>query len=362
MPTPTTARAILTGFPGYLAWRVCALLLRARPGLAIDALIAPRDRDRAATAARELDHLVPGAAARLRWHPYRPDAPDLGLDPALAATLAATVTEICHLAGVGEPCRPARAADTAGLLAFAARCAARPRFNHLSTAFVSGDRVGLIAEEDFAAGQGFRNAWEEAAYATERRVRAARPDLPIAIYRPTFIVGDSRTGEIGQFGGAYAILRLLDHLDAARIPPPMIGRGAAPAHLIPIDYVAAAIAHLAADPAAVGRTFHLADPDSPTIWAAYARCAALLIGRAPRWGVTPGLAARALRSRALRRLAIPPAIAPYFDGHATYGTAQSHALLAPRGLTPPSFGDYAPAVVDFYADRCDDPRFAPTLA
>ena len=83
MPTPTTARAILTGFPGYLAWRVCALLLRARPGLAIDALIAPRDRDRAATAARELDHLVPGAAARLRWHPYRPDAPDLGLDPAV---------------------------------------------------------------------------------------------------------------------------------------------------------------------------------------------------------------------------------------------------------------------------------------
>jgi nucleoside-diphosphate-sugar epimerase len=188
------------------------------------------------------------------------------------------------------------------------------------------------------------------------------PDLPITIARPTFVVGDSRTGAIDRFAGAYAALRLLDRFDLAGLPPPMIGRGRARAPIVPLDYVAAALAHLAADPGAIGRTIHLADPDAPTVWAAIRTCAELLLGRAPVWGIAPALAACALRARPLRGLGVPPAIVPYLNHPVTYGTARAHALLAPAGIVPPSFGEYAPALVAFYAEWGDDPAFAPALA
>jgi thioester reductase-like protein len=361
MAVHLTERIVVTGFPDYLAWRLCALLLRDRPSAAIDALVRCRDADRAATVCDELGRVANVARSRFRWHRFDPDAPGLGLAPSLAASLTAA-TDIFHLAGVGAPCDLAGVQGTTAILAFAARCPGLRRFNYLSTAFVAGDRAGLIAEDDFDCGQGFKNAWEAMAFAAERLVRAALPELPITIYRPTFIVGDSRTGEIDRFTGAYAILRFLDRLDDANLPPPMIGRGAVPAHLVPVDYVAAAIAHLSAEPAASGQTFHLADPDPPTVWTAYRRCAALLLGREPFWHLAPYLADRAVRSPLLRQFALPPAIIPYFNQQVTYRTANTHALLAPAGIVPPTFHDYAPAIVEFYADHCDEPRFALTLA
>src|SRR3954454_11779159 len=100
MPARSNNRIVLTGFPGYLAWRLCALLLRDRPGAEIDALVNPRDADRAATAARELGRSVPEAQSHFRCHPSTPVAAGGEPGPALVAALT-NATEFFHLAGVG---------------------------------------------------------------------------------------------------------------------------------------------------------------------------------------------------------------------------------------------------------------------
>lgn len=351
---------IVLGFPSYLAWRVCALLLR-DPDRRIVALVERAGRERAERAAREFDRLVPGAAARFARQPWEPTAVDLGLGRDTLALLALAVA-VVDLTDTGAPCSAPILPTSPGSLLLAAHCRQLRRFDFLSSAFVSGDRRGIVAEADLARGQGFKNRWEERLFVRERAVRAARLPIAPTIYRPTFLVGDSRSGEIERFGGAYEPLRLIERLHDAGLPVPMIGRGAGAAPIVPVDYVAAAIAHSIVTPAARGQTFHLADPDAPTVFAAYRRAAILLTGRAPTFGLTPGLAARLLGVRPARRWDISPVMVPYLRQRVSYGTGNTHALLAPVRILPPSFAAYSAAVIEFFADHCDDPRFGARLA
>jgi len=353
-------RIVLVGFPTYLTWRVCVALLR-DSAVTITALVEVGEEERAADSMREVSRLVPTAPPRFRVHVCDWSAPNLGRGPVWEALLAET-TQLVDLTGVGSPCAPRRTSHLDALVNLAAACPHLRRFDYLSTALVSGDRIGIVAEAEFAQGQGFKNSWEAWAFVEERRLRAARLDVPLTIYRPTFLIGDSRTGEIDRFDGPYAILRFFEQMAAINLPPPMIGRGAAAAPIVPIDYVAAAIASLLLLPEAAGKTIQLADPDAPTIWTSYRRCAELLTGRTPRYSLRPGLATRLLSSRSLRRWDISPEIVPYLNHRVTYETRTAYALLAPLGIFPPSFREYAPALVEFFANHCDDPRFGAGLA
>lgn len=353
-------RILLVGFPNYLAWRVCVALLR-DSAASVTALVRVDEETGATAAVSELARLVPNVSQRFRVQRCDWSFPNPTLDPAWK-TLLAEATQLVDLTGVGSPCSPNGTHRLETFLPFAAVCPHLRRFDYLSTAFVSGDRIGIVAEAEFAQGQGFKNSWEAGAFAAERLVRAAQLNVPLTVYRPTLLIGDSQTGEIDHFDGPYALLRLFEQINAANLPLPMIGRGAVAAPLVPIDYVATAIARLLLLPEAAGKTIQLADPGAPTIWTAYRRCAELLIGQTPRYSLKPALAAGALRSRLLRRWDISPEVVPYLNHRVTYETRTAHALLAPLGIFPPSFQDYAPALVEFFADHCDDPRFGAGLA
>ena len=61
-------------------------------------------------------------------------------------------------------------------------------------------------------------------------------ELPIAIVRPTQIVGDSRTGEVDRFDGPYLLILLI--LSAPQDFPVLLpARGDTPMNLVPIDFV-----------------------------------------------------------------------------------------------------------------------------
>src|SRR5205807_591367 len=131
---------------------------------------------------------------------------------------------------------------------------------HFSTVFVSGDRVGVIAEDELAARQSFRNAYEESKFEAEILVRRAMGQLPCTVLRPSIVVGDSKTGEIDRFEGPYAIAILLVTSPLA-VPLPLPGDGVAPLNVVPIDFVVEAAAAIHHDPRAVGRTFQVVDPN-----------------------------------------------------------------------------------------------------
>ena len=142
--------------------------------------------------------------------------------------------------------------------------------HHVSTAFVCGDRPGPIAEDELECGQGFHNDYERSKFEAERLVRAA-PGLRATVYRPSVLVGDSRTGHTTSYHGFYRFLELASRL---AFPPP--ARPAAEAgegwrslplrlpftgnerrNLVPVDWVGRAVVRLVGRPDCHGRTYHL---------------------------------------------------------------------------------------------------------
>ena len=77
---------------------------------------------------------------------------------------------------------------------------------------------------------------------------------PVAIARPSIVVGDSRTGVVGVFGSIYGLMRLVAE-GRLRTLPAALG---ATLDLVPIDYVIGGLTDIAeAMPGASGQVFHL---------------------------------------------------------------------------------------------------------
>ena len=112
--------------------------------------------------------------------------PGLGVDPADLAG----VTHVIHCAASVSfdlPLEEARRINVAGTQNVLAACRAMPDFERLdavSTCYVAGRRTGLIQETDLEHDAGFHNTYEQTKYESELLLRAAMPDLPIAVHRP----------------------------------------------------------------------------------------------------------------------------------------------------------------------------------
>lgn len=227
-------------------------------------------------------------------------AMDLGLAGDEYTRICAEVTDVYHMASIfylgvnDEDARAVNVRGTLNVLQAAAEMKRLVRFNHLSTAFVAGDRAGVIMEAELDAGQRFRNAFERTKFEGEQVVRRWSGRLPISIYRPSLVVGDSRTGAIDpdRMDGPYTFMRAI--LAApAEVPVPLPGKGDKPLNLVPVDWVCAAIHALSRDPRAEGGTFHLTDPNPLSARRIFELVAQAAGHAAPR-GRLPYRAARAV--------------------------------------------------------------------
>ncbi len=147
------------------------------------------------------------------------------------------------------------------------RSAAIDHFHYVSTAYVCGDRQGLIREDELDEGQDFRNDYEKTKFLAEREVRSAGFPVAPTIYRPVVVTGDSQTGYTCAFNGVYFYLRLLSVLHSYTPPGPDGIRhlpirlrfpGDQGRNLVPVDWAAEVLCHLFHNPEAHGKTFHLA--------------------------------------------------------------------------------------------------------
>lgn len=137
------------------------------------------------------------------------------------------------------------------------------RFSHVSTAYVAGGRKGIITEEALTNQYGFSNNYELSKFEAETLVREAGKVLPITIFRPGMVVGDSQNGAIKTFNTLYFPLRLYltGKLKIFPVNPSL------KINLVPCDYVTEAIVKLTFDPRAEGLNFHLTLPSEalPTV-------------------------------------------------------------------------------------------------
>jgi thioester reductase-like protein len=345
---------LLTGFPSFAARRMCEELLAVEEGDTKKALVhAIVPSKFASEAAVALDAFPLEQRARVNLIDGDATAMDLGLSGAEFRSLAGEVDRIHHVAQVsylGVDAKTAEHVNVSGareILELAGACTDLECLVFHSTAHVSGDREGRVFEGDLKAGQRFRNVVEETKGRAEKLVRAAMDRVPIAVLRPSIVVGDSSTGEVDRFDGPYLLLLLI-----LTSPPdfalPLPGRGDTPLNLVPIDYVVRAARAIGLSKSAIGKTFHLVDPSPPS-----ARRVFELVARAggrprPRGFIPANLTKALLRAPGLERFAKSPrALLHTFGTDVTYDRTNADAILAGTDIRCPPFESYVDRLVEY---------------
>jgi thioester reductase-like protein len=336
---------LVTGFPKLLARRLADALAPRGP---VILLVEEQHADPAADFAATLPQarVLTGDVASMH----------LGLSTAEYRDLSSECTEIVHAAewsnvGADKPTlERANIEGTRTLLEFAQDCRKLRRLTHFSTVFVSGDRVGVIAEDELSAGQTFRNFYEQSKFEAELLVRRAMGQIPCTVLRPAFIVGDSRTGEIDRFEGPYTVAALLLST-RLQVPLPLPGDGVAPLNVVPLDFVAAAAAAIHHDPRAVGRTFHIVDPNPSSSRRVYERVAEREGKKLPRLSLGYKLTDRLLKLPGLEKLTREQRMAFATVNHLSfYSSRNTLEVLDGTGISCPPIESYLDRLIE-YAQR-----------
>jgi thioester reductase-like protein len=340
---------LITGATGFLGTQLVGELLARQP----DASLALLIRDRPGQPGQQRANEIVPEEYRSRVQVYSGDVgePKCGLDQSTWDRLSAEVTRVIHSAATVrfdhslEEARRINVEGTRRLLDFAAGARNLKSLAYVGTAYVAGERSDLVHEGELNIGQSFRNTYEQTKSEAEALVRSRLGTLPAVILRPSIIVGDSRTGVTSSFKMMYWPLKIY----ARRLWRTVPGYPDAVLDIVPVDYVASAVARLAFDEAALGSTVHLcAGPRaSATIQQVAQRAAEYFNVREPRY-VDPNFFFAAIRpilfmtlwGRKRRILRDGRAYRDYFTMKMQFDTTNAERLLGPVGLTPPPVLDY----------------------
>jgi nucleoside-diphosphate-sugar epimerase len=349
------AEVLFTGFPGFIGARLLPRLLELQPAWRFRCLVQDRflPQAREGIAAIERDHAY--ARGRLGVVVGDITRENLGLEPSEARALAARLEGAFHLAAVYD-LAVARDAGlrinvdgTRNVLRLLQDAPRLDRLHYVSTAYVSGRATGVFRESDLDVGQSFKNFYEETKYLAE--VEVVKSGVPATVYRPSIVVGDSRTGETAKFDGPYFVMTAMERLPSPGVFP-RIGSGGNAVDLAPVDYVVEALARLATTGSSRGRTYHLTDPSPPTALE-IARLMATALGKRFTYVPVPArVASAAFRPGAVQRFfGMPVQSLDYFDHPCRHDPANALRDLEPFGVRCPPFASYVDGLVRFYRER-----------
>lgn len=356
------ATYIVTGGTGFLGRRVVQELLNREPDAVIHVLVREESLQKFADLATGWD-----GGERVFSLVGDLTADGLGL-----TREAPQADHVIHLGAVydmtadEETAHAANVAGTRSVLGLARSIGAV--LHHVSSVAVAGDHKGKFFEEDFDLGQQLTSPYHRTKFAAEKLVRESR-GVRWRVYRPAIVVGDSRTGEMDKIDGPYYFFSAIAKLAAlpAELPMPLPDLGAT--NIVPVDYVAAAMAALVRRPGLDGRTFHLVNPEPQPFSDVYGALATAA-GAPAGIGVVP-LSARALsglshlpgvpavRDFLLEQLGIPAAVAPHTSFAAEFISDSTRAQLRGTGLSVPSFDSYAGQLWQYWRAHLDPHRGQP---
>ena len=338
---------LITGFPKLLSKRMAQSILAEAPDTQVALLAQEKHADEARAF---VDRLPKGRARTLTGDVA---SMHLGLSTGEYRDLTQGCTDIVHaaewshLGAERSLMERVNVEGTRAVVELAQDCRKLRRLTHFSTVFVSGDRVGVVAEDELSAGQSFRNLYEETKFEAEIVVRRAMGQLPCTVLRPSIVVGDSKTGEIDRFEGPYTIAILLVTSPLA-VPLPLPGDGVAPLNVVPIDFVASAATAIHHDPRAVGRTFHVVDPSPSSSRRVYELVAQREGKKLPRLSLGYKLTDALLKLPGLERLTREQRMAIAYVNHLSfYGTRNTLEILDGKGIRCPPIESYLDKLIDY---------------
>ncbi len=363
-------RILITGITGFLGTEIAAELMRTTEDT-VYGLVRAGSGSEASARLRALwydrPELQECLGRRIRAVPGDVTKEDLGLSEDDRRRLTADIDVIIHTAAVvgirhtREEFWSVNVGGTRHVLDFAERIQSDhplKRFSHVSTAYVVGTRSGLI-REDSLENAGFSSLYEQSKYEAEVLAVQAGERLPVCVFRPGLIVGDSETGYVKNFNTLYYPLKLVLRGQLPIFPI----RKSFRVNLVPVDCAAQAIVRITGAPDAAGKTFHLTAPASrqPTVgeltgavqkWAQEKLSLRL---RSPLFFPVPFLskigASRNLSGRSTGRKSVGTnllALAPYFTGEKIFDTANTEQYM---GEYDRDWHTFLPKLLDYAADK-----------
>ena len=361
----------VTGGSGFIGRHLLERLLR-REG-EIHVLVRDGSRDKLEAITERL-----GAGERIRPVVGDLAEPLLGVSEADREALRGTVDHFFHLAAIYDMTADdvqnallnvngtQHAVDLANDLQAGI-------FHHASSIAVAGRYEGHFTEDMFDEGQSLPTAYHRTKFESEKLVRA-RVAGAWRVYRPAIVVGDSRTGEMDKVDGPYYFFKALQKVRHS-LPEwfPLIGLEVGWTNIVPVDWVAAAMDHIAHADGVDGQAFHLVNPRpqrAGDVLNTFARA-----GHAPQMVMRvdkrmtdmlpKGVLSYAMKLPALKDvrrtlladLGIPAevlgnmALVPRFDGRDT------QRALAGTGIEVPPLESYATKLWDYWERNLDPDLF-----
>jgi thioester reductase-like protein len=361
-------KLFFTGYPGFIARWLVRSILSDDPQVEITFLVQEKFRKKAAddiSILEEEGRVMPG---RLRMVTGDVTHPSLGLQEDLYRKYAAETTEVWHLAGAFDLNVPEGVArkvnywGTRHVVNFCRSCDRLDRMVHFSSVVVHAERQGVIREEELDEGQELVNNYFATKFWGEVEVRRSAEDgLPVVIIRPAGVLGDSRTGETDKFDNVYDFFRMAHLVKRMGLPPFHLGGGDARPNFIPVDYLADASAWIGRHPEAVGKCFHVVDPDPPTfrewenlIWR-------LVAGKEPRFQVPTRVVDWSARRLdwAWRAFRVHPDAVTYLNHVGLFDDSNTRRLLQGTGIACPPVYEYLPRLHDWWLKNRRRPGMEP---
>ncbi|GAB3446138.1 SDR family oxidoreductase [Actinophytocola sediminis] len=360
------ATYLVTGATGLIGRHFVAELLARADTERVWLLVRERSRERLADAASawpnvELTSAVLGDVRQ----------PNLGVDDERLAELTGAVDHLVHLAALydiaadDDASIAANVDGTQHVIELAAAIGAGC-LHHVSSVAVAGDYRGRFTEEMFDAGQRLVTAYHRTKFESERLVRG-QTEVPWRVYRPAIVVGDSVTGEMDKVDGPYYFFAALNRL-AALPGVPVVFPDIGDTNIVPVDYVAAAMAHLVTLPGLDGQAFHLVNPEpqpARAVYNAFARAAGApvasveldrrltgpLVGLARLAEHVPGVTIA--RDAVLDRLGIPPILLSTLTFQPRFDATSTRRALADTGVDVPPLDEYAGVLWRYWREHLD---------
>jgi NAD(P)-dependent dehydrogenase (short-subunit alcohol dehydrogenase family) len=364
---------LVTGATGFIGRNLVDRLLK-REGT-IYALVRAGSRGR-------LEELRTGwGADGARVVPIAGDLsqPGLGISEEDLLTLRGSVDHFFHVAAIYDLEADAEAQEVANVEgtrhavelagAIEAGC-----FHQVSSIAAAGLYDGVWTESMFDEAERLdAHPYYRTKHESERVVRE-ECRRPWRVYRPGIVVGDSRTGEIDKVDGPYYFFKTLQRM--RRVLPswlPTVGVEGGRINIVPVDYVADALDHIAHEPGLDGQAFSLTDPNPKTVGQllnlfakeADAPRAAYRLGpevtepasNLVRTGLRLLPPARRVTRRALREVGIPAEAFNWINYPTRFDSSNAQAALEGSGISVPPLDTYADRIWDYWERNLDPGLF-----
>ena len=304
--------------------------------------------------------------------------PRLGLTAVQVRMLTGKVLHFFHLAAIYDMSADAASQQVANIdgtrhaieLAAAVKAGC---FHHTSSIAAAGLYPGVFREDMFEEAEGLKDPYLRTKHESEGIVRK-ECKVPFRIYRPSMVIGHSRTGEMDKIDGPYYLFGLIKKIRAT-LPQwvPTLGIEGGRLNVVPVDFVADAMDHIAHKKGLDGQCFHLVDPEPMRFGelmntfcrAAHApemtmRLDARMLAVVPaavRGAVLNLPPVKRFTSMVLRDLKIPPSTLAFITYPTRFDTRVVERALKGSKIAVPDLESYAWRIWDYWERHLDPDLF-----